>query len=369
VAGPKYSNKTTHDTNLVTPQVEAFYDQLLERVRAVPGVTRAGIISRLPMDVWMHFFTVVGRPVPDEAHRLRADFDEVDAQALDTLGLHLLRGRGIQERDVASAPWVVVINKAFADRHFAGQDPIGQSIHVSIGWGGQPGTIDEPQPRQVVGVVADVTYPSYFDQTPAVMYVPFRQHLQEYGSEDEWLHTGKVLVVRTALNPLLLSGSVEDAVARVDHDQKAHDIRTMEQQIASSPSIATGRFFTSLFAVFGILAIVLAMVGVYGVVAWAVGQRTTEVGIRMAVGARPAAIVRLLLLQSLWPVLLGLVLGELGGFGLSRLINRMFWNITVPDPVVLAGIAALMLAAAMAAAWSPVRRVLKVAPLRLLRTE
>ena len=124
------------------------------------------------------------------------------------------------------------------------------------------------------------------------MYVPFRQHLQQYGSEDEWLHTGKVLLMRTSLSTLQVSRLVDDAVAHVDKDQKAHDFRTMAQQIASSPSVSTGRFFTSLFAVFGFLAIVLAMVGVYGVVAWAVGQRTTEVGIRMAVGAQPAAITR-----------------------------------------------------------------------------
>jgi putative ABC transport system permease protein len=369
VAGPKYSNKTSHDTNIVTSAVEAFYDQVLEQVRAMPGVTRAGIISRLPMNMWSHYFSIVGRPAPDQAHRLSADFDEVDAQAFDTLGLHLLRGRGITEGDVASAPWVVVINKTFADHNFPGQNPLGQSIRVSIGWGGQPGTFDEPQPRLVVGVVADVTYPSYFGQNPAVMYVPFRQHLQEYGSEDEWLHTGKVLLVRTPLDPLTLVRPIEAAVARVDPDQTAHDIRTMAQQIASSPSVATGRFFTSLFVVFGTLAVVLAMVGVYGVVAWAVGERTTEMGIRMAVGARPIAIVRLLLVQSLWPILLGVALGELGGFALSRMVTRMFWTIAVPGPAVLGAIAAVMLVAAIAAAWSPLRRVLKIAPQHLLRAE
>ena len=369
VAGPKYSNKTAHDSNIVTPQVEAFYDQLLERVRAMPGVARAGIISRLPMNVWMHHFTIVGRPVPDEEHRLAADFSEVDAQAFDTLGLRLLRGRGIAEHDVASAPWVAVINKAFADRHFPEQDPIGQSIHVSIGWGGQPGTFEEPQARQIVGVVSDVAYPIYFNPTPAVMYVPFRQHLREYGSEDEWIHTQKVLLVRTSLNPLLLSRSIDDAVAHVDKDQKAYDIKTMAQQIASQQYIANLQFLTSLFAAFGVMAIVLAMVGVYGVVAWAVGQRTTEVGIRIAVGARPAVIVRLLLVQSLWPVVVGVILGELGGLGLSRLLNQIVWNLAVPNPAVLTAVAALMLAAALAAVWSPLLRVLRIAPLRLLRAE
>ena len=191
LGGAKYFNKTPHDTNLVTPQTERFHDQLLERVRALPGVTRAGIISRLPLDVWTQPFTIVGRPLPEPGKEPQADFNEVDAQALDTLGIRLLRGRMIQDRDTASTPWVAVINKTFADRHFAGQDPLGQAIRISIGPAGQ-GATTEPQPRQIVGVVADVTYPSFFDETPAAVYVPFRQHLPEYGREDQWIHTRKV---------------------------------------------------------------------------------------------------------------------------------------------------------------------------------
>jgi len=133
LGGAKYMSKTPEDTNLVTPQVEVFYDQLLERVRALPGVRRAGIISRLPVNVWTHPFTIVGRPVPEPGKEPQADLNEVDAQALDTLGIRLLRGRMITEKDTASTPWVAVINKTFADRHFAGQDPLGQAIRMSIG--------------------------------------------------------------------------------------------------------------------------------------------------------------------------------------------------------------------------------------------
>ena len=168
-----------------------------------PGVTRAGIISRLPFDVWTHPFTIVGRPAPEPGKEPSADLNEVDAQALDTLGIRLLRGRMIQERDKASTPWVAVINKTFADRHFPGQDPLGQAIRVSIGPAGD-GAITEPQPRQIVGVVADVTYPSFSTEKPAAVYIPFRQHLSQYGREDEWIHTRKVLAVRTSVDPLTL---------------------------------------------------------------------------------------------------------------------------------------------------------------------
>src|SRR6185295_12258672 len=138
----------------------------------------------------------------------------------------------------ASTPWVAVINKTFADRHFAGQDPLGQAIRISIGRVGEGnGARIEPQPRQIVGVVADVAYPSFFTETPAVVYVPFRQHLSEYApGEDEWLHTQKVLAIRASVDPLTLVRSVEDAVARLDRDQAAHGFLTMEQRVAASPS-------------------------------------------------------------------------------------------------------------------------------------
>ena len=368
LGGPKYFSKTPHDTNLVTPQSEIFYDQLLERVRALPGVTRAGIGSREPMDVWMHPFAIVGKPVSDQAPP-RADFSEVDAGFFDTLGVALLRGRGIEEQDVAASPWVAVVNKTFADRYFAGEDPIGKALRISIGWGGQPGTMQEPQAREIVGVVADVTYPSFFQATPAAIYVPFRQHLLEYGSEDQWIHTRKVLAVRTSGDPLGLVRPILDEVKRIDPDQTAHDFMTMEQRVASSGSVANSRFLASLFSAFGILAILLAMVGVYGVMSWVVGQRTTEFGIRMAVGARPRDVVLMLLGQSLRPIFLGVLLGVLGGLGLSRLLNNMFWRMTAADPVVLGGISMLMVAAALVSAWAPMHRVMRLEPQRVLRDE
>src|SRR5262245_31426563 len=286
LGGTKYFDKTPQDRNLVTAQPEIFFDQLLERVRAIPGVTHAGIISRLPLDVWTHPFTIVGRPTPEPGKEPTADLNEVDAQALDTLGIRLLRGRMIEERDTASAPWVAVINKTFADRHFPGQDPLGQAIRVSIGFAGD-GAVTEPQPRQIVGVVADVTYPSFSSEKPAAVYIPFRQHLSQYGREDEWIHTRKVLAVRASVDPLTLVRSIQEALATVDRDQAANDFMTMDERVTSSPSVTNSRFFASLFSTFGTLAILLAMVGVYGVMSWVVGQRTTEFGIRMALGARP----------------------------------------------------------------------------------
>jgi predicted permease len=338
-------------------------------VRALPGVTRAGVIGRLPMDVWTHPFAIVGKPAPEAGREPRADFNEVDAQALETLGIKRLRGRTIEETDVASSPWVAVINKTLADRYFPGQDPIGQAIRVSFGSPNETPFIQEPQTRVIVGVVANVTYPSFFSEAPAALYVPFRQHIWEYAREDEWLHTRKVLAVRTAVDPLTLVRPIEEAVGQVDRDQAAHDFMTMEQRVAGSPSVTNSRFFASLFAVFGTLAILLAMVGVYGVMSWVVGQRTTEFGIRMALGARARDVVTMLLGQSLRPILLGVVLGVLGGVGLSRAFNSMFWRMTGVDPLVFGTISAVMVAVALAAAWVPVHRVTRIDPQHALRYE
>jgi putative ABC transport system permease protein len=264
---------------------------------------------------------------------------------------------------------VAVVNKTFADRHFPGANPLGQAIRFSIGPGGDKWTVPEPQTREIVGAVADLTYPSFFTETPAAVYVPFRQHVWQYGREDEWIHTRKALVVRTSVDSMTLVHPIEAALREVDRDQAAHDFMTMDQRVASSPSVTNSRFFASLFTTFGVLAILLAMVGVYGVMSWVVSQRTSEFGIRMALGARARDVVTMLLAQSLRPILVGLALGAVGGYGLSRALNAMFWQMTSFDPVIFSAIAALMLAAALAAAWVPVHRVTRIDPQQALRYE
>ena len=369
LGGTRYFDKTPADMNVVTPAVEVFYDRVLERVRALPGVERAGIASRLPFQVWTHPFVIVGKPAPEPGKEPQADFNEVDAQLLPTLGIRLLRGRMIEERDTASSPWVAVVNKTFADRHFPGTEALGKTIRFTIGQAGGDKWSTPEQPREIVGIVADVAYPSFFRETPAAAYVPFRQHVWQYGREDEWIHTRKSLIVRTAVDPMSLVHSIEGVVREVDRDQAAHDFMTMDQRVSSSPSVTNSRFFASLFTTFGVLAILLAMVGVYGVMSWVVGQRTSEFGIRMALGARARDVVAMLLAQSLRPILIGLVLGGLGGFGLSKALNAMFWEMTSADPLVFSAIAALMLAAALGAAWVPVHRVTRIDPQKALRYE
>jgi ABC-type antimicrobial peptide transport system permease subunit len=230
-------------------------------------------------------------------------------------------------------------------------------------------SVEEPQPREIIGVVADVSYPAFFDEKPAAVYVPFRQHVWQYAREDEWFHTRKTVAIRASLDPLTLVPAVQQAVKQVDPDQTAHDFKTMEARVRSSPSVTNSRFFASTFTIFGALAILLAMVGVYGVMSWVVGQRTSEFGIRMALGARAKDIIAMLLGQSLRPILAGLALGALGGFGLSRALNSMFFRMAQTDPAVYAAIALLMATVALGAAWVPARRVTRIDPQKALRCE
>ena len=228
----------------------------------------------------------------------------------------------------------------------------------------------EPQPREIVGVVADVTYPSFFTETPAAVYVPFRQHMAQYGREDEWIHTRKALAVRASVDPLTLVRGVQDAIAHVDRDQAAHDFMTMEQRVASSPSVTNSRFFASLFSVFGTLGD-RARDG-RRVRRDVVGGRTADDRVRHPHGARrPRARRRRACCWrsrcgrsssawcSAWP----------GGFGLSRALNSMFWRMTTADPLVLGAISVLMLAVALLAAWVPVHRVTRIDPQHALRHE
>ena len=200
----------------------------------------------------------------------------------------------IQERDTASTPWVAVINKTFADRHFparirsgrrsafrsaAARSREGRSRSRARSWASSPTwRIRASSPRR---------RPRSTSRSASIWRVRT--------GEDQWLHTGKVLAIRASVDPLTLVRGVQDAVARVDRDQAAHDFMTMEQRVAASPSVTNSRFFASLFTVFGTLAILLAVVGVYGVMSWVVGQRTTEFGIRMALGARAGDVVAMLL--------------------------------------------------------------------------
>ena len=368
LGGPKYFEKIPGDMNRVTPECALFFERVLEGVEGLPGVQSASVISHL-LFPWSQPFAVVGRPAPEPGHAPRADFNEVDAGLFETLAIPVLRGRSFDDRDRQASAWVAVINKTFADRHFPDEDPIGQAIRVTFSGGASGIPVEEPRPREIVGVVANLKYPSFFEEAPAAVYVPYRQHLAEYPGGQHFVHIRKSLVVRTAVDPMSLVPQVQKIVENVDADQTAHDFMTMEQRVASSFSVTQGRFLTQLFGIFGGLAILLAMVGVYGVMSFLVSQRYGEFGVRMALGATAGDLISMLLGQSLKTIAIGVVLGLGGGLALSKLLNSVFWRLTALDPVAFGGVTVLMFAAALAAAYVPARRVTRIDPQRALRYE
>jgi putative ABC transport system permease protein len=367
LGGNKYWEKIPGDKNSVTPQCAQFFEGVLERLNALPGVESAGMISRLPQEVWNHPFTIVGKPLPEPGKEPRANVNEADAKVFEALRVPLLRGRYLNGQDVEGSPWVAVVSQTFADRHFPGEDPIGKAIQLTIHSGGAGISVPEPHTREIVGVVGDFKYPSFYNPVPAAMFVPYRQHPWEYAGGDQWLHIRKMLVIRTSVDPMSLAPQVTKAVHDVDADQAAHDIFSMEHRIENSISVVQSRFLAEIFGVFGGLAIALAMVGIYGVASYSVNQRTHEFGIRMALGAADGDVIRLVLKRVLTPTLIGVALGSAAGVGLSKLLNSMFFNLTSTEPVTFGAVIGLMVGVALLAGYLPARRAIKVDPLQALR--
>ncbi|MCP5112684.1 MAG: hypothetical protein GY953_17810, partial [bacterium] len=268
-------------------------------IRALPGVESAGMISRLPFGIQPQPFTIVGRPAPAPGEEPRADFNEIVPGLFETLDTPLLRGRYLNDKDMEGAAWVAVINRTMAERYFPDGDPIGQTIQLSMRSTVADINVREQSTREIVGVVGNFKYPSFYEEPPAAMYVPHWQHPSEYGSADHWAHIRKTLVVRTSVEPMSLAEPVRRVIAQVNPDQAAHDLMTMEQRIASSVSVVQTRFLAQLFGIFGGLAILLAVVGIYGVTSYYVSQRTHEFGIRMAIGAGNRDVIKLVLRRVL----------------------------------------------------------------------
>ena len=270
------------------------------------------------------------------------------------MGMRMVKGRAFSERDKADAPGVVIINETTAARFFPNEDPIGKRIALSL----------PPDLREIVGVVADVrNYGLDADVKPEA-YVPFLQNAPGYLSG---VAAGMNIVVRTVHDPSSLAAALRAQVQALDKDQPISEISTMESQLAES--IAQRRFNMMLLAVFAALALVLAAIGIYGVVTYTVAQRSHEMGIRMALGADRADILKLVLGHSMVTTLAGVGVGLLAALGLTRLISSLLYDVTPTDPLVFAGITSLLILVALVATYLPARRAMRVNPIVALRHE
>jgi predicted permease len=330
--------------------VERFLLPALEAVRSVPGVADAAALSLIPYTNWGWNFNIryEGRDAPDPTRLPLVETRTATPSLFNTLQMRLLRGRLLEETDNAGAPTVVVANQALAERDFPGEDPIGKRFFTG-----------DTTFATIVGVVANIKNQAPEIQPAAEVYWSYAQTSR--GS------TSFPLIVRVNGDPAKYVRAVSDAVRRVEPMAAVSQVRPMREVMAQS--VARARFFLTLLNGFAIVALLLAIAGLYGVMNYSVVQRTREIGIRAALGSSPGATLRRVMRQGFALVLLGIVAGLTGGYGLTRLLDSMLYGISPLDAVTWVLVILLMAAAAAFAMAMPARRAAGTSPMTAMRAE
>lgn len=329
----------------------SFNEQLTQRIQSLPGVKGAGTVNILPINPGNTTrFNVEGDPVPPPGQEIEANIRNVNDSYFQALGISLLAGRMFDERDKADAPGVAIIGKSLADRVFAGRDPIGRRINY---------TGSQGQPDLIVGVVPDVKITGLDEAIKPVIYYPFRQSSSISAS----------LIVRTNSDPTALAASVRSEIRNLEPEVAIFNVRTMDEMISSSPASFMRRFPALLISIFAGIALLLASIGIYGVVSYSVSQQTHHIGVRMALGARPADILKMVLSQGLVLALVGVGVGVIAALGLTRLLGSLLYEVQANDPGTFAIVAGSLFVVALLACYFPARRATKVDPLVALRYE
>lgn len=346
---------------------EAFYTSALERVRQLPGVESASLINHLPIagDNWGLQFLVEGRPRPEPADLPRATYRVVYPGYFKTMRLPILRGRDVTEADRIGAPAVVIVNDFFARRYWPNEDAVGKRITVDL-------SADASTWLTVIGVVKNDVQSDWSAPPQEEMFIPYlrnREYLRSDGG-----HVGYMtLVVRaacpaaTSCNPTGLASAVRDAVGSLDRSVPVTEVQAMDAVVSGAN--AGPRFTLVLLATFAVVALLLAAVGIYGVISYAVSRRTHEIGVRIALGASPTSVVRLIIAQGMRAVVVGVVVGLAGALVTSQLMTKLVYGVRVTDPVTYVAVALLLALVALVASYIPARRATRIDPLAAMRTE
>jgi predicted permease len=337
-------------------RVVAGFGEMLRRVGEVPGVAAAGAVTNLPLASTLGDlnFELEGQPVPEDQVSPRADWQVVTPGYLPALGMQVLAGRGIAASDDERAPGAVVVNQSMARQYWPGRSPLGARFKL----GGEAG----PGWVTVVGVVRDVRHAALAEPARAEMYLPHAQFRFWNGGGAARTLT---LAVHTRGDPARLAGPVREAIRAMDPDLPLADVRTLDE--VRSESVARPRFLALLLGAFAAVALVLAVVGIYGTLAYLVAQRTYEMGVRMALGARPAAIRRLVVGQGMAMTLAGLVVGVAAALALTRLLSHLLYGVAATDAATFVAVPLGLALTAAVAAYVPARRATRVDPLVALR--
>ena len=356
---PGFNPDNVITMNLVLPVVKykeesqraAFYQDLVQRVKANPGVESAALVNYLPLGGAnsSDSYLVEGVPEPAPGQEYDGRYRVATPDYFRTMGISLVRGRGFTDQDKAGATPVVIVNETLAHKHWPGEDAIGKRIRFY-------GPFERAPWLEIVGVVKDVKHELNIPIEPEY-YLPHAQ--------DSW--SSMVLVARTSVEPSSLAAALRQQVWAIDKDQPVFDVKTM-QEVRSS-SVALYSFSSVMLGIFAVVALLLASVGIYGVMAFAVTQRTQEIGIRMALGARTVDVLKLVVKHGMKLALLGMVLGLAGSWAITRFLEKMLVGVEPTDVLTFSAVSAFLLLAAFVACYLPARRATKVDPLVALRYE
>jgi len=325
-----------------------FFEQLEARISSLPGVQSVGLITELPMSGQLNDlpFTVEGRPPVTVDQAFDADFRLVNQHYFSALHIPLLRGRNFTEQEVREAKLVTVVSQQLVDTVFPNEDPMGKRLVSAMGG----------QAFEIIGVVGDIRHRSLQNQPFPAMYFPILD-----------VSTRMNLVIRTQNDPLSIVGAVRQEVKALDPDQPISAVKRMSDWVDSS--VSSQRYSTTLLAAFAALAMILAATGIYGVMSYTVAQRTHEIGVRMALGARRRDVLKLVVRHGMLLTLVGVIIGVAGALGLTRVMASLLFGVTAKDPLTFVAVAGLLSAVAFIACFVPALRATKVDPLVALRYE
>ena len=333
-------------------QLIQFFNQTMERMRNLPGVRSAGMVNFLPLYGGLGSstaFKILSRPEPPPGQGPSCDVRVVDAGYFQALGIPLLRGRNFSDAELREPKHVILINEALARKHFPNEDPIGQRLDVAM--------FETPTPAEVIGIVGNVRYDSLIDEAPEAVYFP----------HPDLAYPFMTLVLRTDGDPTAIAPAVQREIRALDPNQPVSDVRTMDQVM--SEAVSRSRFNTLLLTLFAGLATLLSAVGIFGVMNYSVALRTREIGLRLAIGAQPRQVLMLILKQGLTLTGIGVGLGLLAAFALTRLLTGLLFGVEALDPPTFATISLLLVLVSLLACYLPARRAMRIDPMMALRYE
>jgi putative ABC transport system permease protein len=353
--------------NVILPPVGQFCDRVVDRFRSTPGVEDVALIDWLPLldgvgDSAQYAspgFMIAGQSASTAAERPNVFREGVSADYFPMMRIPIVRGRGVSEQDTTGHAWVVVINEAMAKRYWANQDPIGQAIKFD----------DSPdeKPRQIVGIVQDVKQSSLTEPAEPEAFVPYQQLSSRIypGWTEARVH--KSIIVSTHADPKALMQSMGRIIAELAPESAIFGITTVERTV--SQSATPWRFISEVLELFAGIALLLAVIGIYGVISYSIGERRHELGLRMALGAQRGQVLGLVLRQGMVLSLVGVMIGVAGSFAATPLLAKFLYGVKAHDLLTLVVVSSLLMAVTSVASYVPARHATKIDPMQALRHE